>query len=123
MIKNIRLFALFILTTLIVACAKQPSFEEMATWDYGPYPEQYEEIVKNYMSRSLFDPYSAQYIFNGSPSKNYLMRPFGETLYGWHGTVSVNAKNRFGGYVGYHTFDYIIRYGTIIYFEEKYNIN
>nr|DAO57697.1 MAG TPA: protein of unknown function (DUF4969) [Caudoviricetes sp.] len=122
--KLILKLAMVLMCCVMLGCAKPPSSEEMASWDYGPYPENYEQIVKNYMAQSLFDPYSAQFIFDGSPSQRYLAKPFGgETLYGWGGTVSVNAKNRFGAYVGYHTFAYIIKYGSVICLEENFRSN
>lgn len=71
------------------------------------------------MITRLFDPYSAQYHFDGVPEKKYVARPFGmSTKYGWGGIVLINAKNRMGGYTGATPFIYIIRYGKLDVFVE-----
>jgi len=89
--------------------------------DCGPYPENYEQIIKDAMVTRLFDPYSAQYHFQGSPQNAYYVKPpllGGGTTYGWGGYVLVNAKNRMGGYVGATNYYYIIRYGQLVHFED-----
>lgn len=105
---------------LAVGCARPPSPEEMASWNYGPYPENYEEVVKAAMVRYLIDPYSAQYHFQGRPTQGWVSKPFGGgTEHGWGGMVLINAKNRMGGYVGAKEFVYIIRDGQLKVFEES----
>lgn len=107
---------------LAVGCARPPSPEEMASWNYGPYPENYEEIIKTAMVRYLVDPYSAQYHFQGTPTQRWLSKPLGGGIeYGWGGTVLINAKNRMGGYVGAKEFAYIIRDGQLKVFEENFH--
>lgn len=107
----------------VAGCAKPPTTAEMATWDYGPYPSNYEEIVKDSMLTILFDPYSAQYHFQSSPSQRWFARPFGQpTEYGWGGIVLVNAKNRMGGYVGAKPYAYLIRNGRLVVLEENFNM-
>lgn len=115
-----RNFFLVLIIILCFGCAKPPTAEEMASWDYGPYPDNYEEIIKQNMVKVLIDPYSAQYHFQGAPEKKWMASPFGETKYGWGGVVFVNAKNRLGGYVGAQEFAYIIKNGQLIEFEENF---
>src|SRR5208337_1227657 len=38
-------------------CAVRPIPEQIASADYGPYPENYQEVIKNYYSKVLFDPH------------------------------------------------------------------
>lgn len=106
---------------LLAGCARAPSPEEMASWDYGPYPDNYEQIIKNAMITRLVDPYSAQYHFDGAPVQKYMARPLGMgTEYGWGGIVLINAKNRMGGYTGATPFAYIIKNGQLIVFDENF---
>ena len=72
--------------------------------DFGSYPTKYQDLVREYMSNRLKDPDSAKYRFS-TPVKAY--RNTG-SLYGgdviWQGYLvdfSVNAKNSYGGYVGF----------------------
>lgn len=117
--KRVVLLGMFF--CLMVACAKQPTMEEMSKWDYGPYPDNYEQIVKDAMLTRLVDPYSAQYHFQGTPKRSHMAQSFGrETIYGWGGVVLINAKNRLGGYVGATKFAYIIRNGKLILLEENF---
>ncbi len=53
------------------------------------------------INESLFDPYSAMYRF-WEPEKYVSGGKFGHRV-----TVGVNAKNRFGGYVGEEVHDYM----------------
>lgn len=105
---------------ILLGCAKQPTLEEQAQAYYGQYPENYQEIIRENMFTYLIDPESAQYRFQGSPTQGFYSLPFGKGVeYGWFGEVYINAKNRMGGYVGAKLFDYLIRDGKLIVFEEK----
>jgi hypothetical protein len=78
---------------------------------YGPAPVNYKETIKEYFEETLFDSYSAQYKF-GKLDKAYTNEGAA-----WGGDVSwlgyaidvkVNAKNRFGGYVGYKKYLFLL---------------
>lgn len=118
MLKHVFLIVLMLVT---VGCTKAPPMSEQLSAYYGPYPSNYEQIIKDKMVTVLFDPYSAQYHFEGTPSSGYYARPFGaKAEYGWYGTVYINAKNRMGGYVGATKYSYLIRDGKLIVFEENF---
>jgi len=84
-------------------CATMPTKEEIAKLDYGaPLTVGYEKTIKAYFEKVLFDPYSVQYKFE-PPQQRWFKEPpmVGGRLYaGYLVIVWVNAKNRFGGYVG-----------------------
>lgn len=117
--KNYSLIVLFTFILLLSGCAK-PTPAEMSRWDYGPYPADHEQTVKDAMITYLIDPYSAQYHFQGAPTKAYKMKPFSNPEYGWGGKVVINAKNKLGGYTGAKVFFYIIRNNNLVLFEEHY---
>jgi hypothetical protein len=98
-----------------------PTAQEIRDAYYGdtPKPEEYEKIVQDHFAKTLFDPYSAKYVFNGSPLKGYvtywLIGPRTWVhQFGYCGTVSVNSRNRFGGYVGATQYGYIIRNNAVV---------
>lgn len=102
----------FIVLLLLTSCAKLPTDSEIQNADYGPYPENYQEIIKNYYSEKLYDPYSAMYTFRKGPEKSF-MRTFNGIVYLWRVTGTVNGKNKFGGYVGAKPFEVYIKHGVV----------
>lgn len=91
----------------------QMSFDTIRNADYGSKPPaNYQDIVKAAISRTLLDPTSPLFTFNGEPEKGFIMES--ERLgtyesFGWRVCGSVNAKNKFGGYVGDNPFIVIMR--------------
>lgn len=117
-----RLFLCIIFVLCLASCVHGPTPEQMASADYGSYPESYKEVIQQYFSKSLFDPYSAQYSDWRGPSSGYLARPFGgETIFGYRACVEVNAKNRMGGYTGSKQYFFMIRNGGVAYVDGGYD--
>lgn len=104
--------ALFLLT----GCATPISPETLANADYGsPPPKNYKELIKKEISPALLDPYSAHYEFS-SPSKGYTRNApmWGTTeMFGWKVCGTINAKNRFGAYVGSTPFFVLFKNGRV----------
>jgi len=97
----------------LVGCAStQPTSEELAAADYGVRPENYETIIKKFMSLVLKDPESARYQFR-EPYKGYTKRPLiqggGVDKFGWMVEVYINAKNSFGGSTGSKEYKFLLR--------------
>lgn len=111
-------YALLAAILFITGCAttKLTPAQEAAA-DYGEYPTNYEEIVKEYFNSSLVDPYSAHYRI-GTPQKGFsAKRPIlggGVDKFGYIVDVAINAKNRFGGYVGERPYRVLIRNGQVV---------
>jgi len=97
-----------------ISCTRQfsilpPTPEILQTADYGKYPENYQEIIKNYMYKVAIDPNSLMYrdweIFKDwawdSANKKY--------VFGYSVCVYINGKNRFGGYTGWQLYYFFIR--------------
>jgi hypothetical protein len=80
---------------LMAGCATAPTQQELAEADYGSYPSDYEQIIKNYMFTVLKDPESARYQFLNAP-KTAWSSGFGEKKFGYVVCAYINAKNSFG---------------------------
>lgn len=91
----------------------RPTQQEIESADYGPYPVEYEQIIKNYMQGILKDPSSATYQFLGSPRSGW--NGMGGKKFGYMVCVNINAKNSFGGYTGNRMSYFMIHYGRVIY--------
>ena len=132
--KKLMLWMVVVACLGVMGCAAQqrtlgqkpiPTAQEIANAYYGdaPKPENYEQIVKDFQAKRLNDPYSAVYVFDGPPKKGYvtywLLGPHSwVTQYGYCGQTSLNARNRYGGYVGAKNYGYIIRNNSVVEFVE-----
>ena len=100
-----------------------PSQGQIAAGVQEPAPASflYENIIKSYWERVLYDPNSAIYRF-GTPKKSYSTRLGGGIAYGWLIPFELNAKNQFGGYTGAKVYEAFFYEGRlrIIYRESKY---
>ncbi len=86
------------LTALAGGCKSPPTQEEMAAHDYGPRPENYEKIIRDYLWNKLLDPGNAIVEFKAGPKQLYqqetALRPH---QWGWGVCVWINDKNMRGG--------------------------
>lgn len=93
--------------------------------DYGSPPTDHEATVKKYFDGTLFDPYSAQYDF-GSPQQFWVKdAPLagGRISAGYMVRVSINAKNRYGAYVGKKMYGVIIKNDRVIKVMHEFELN
>ena len=92
--KNLSLFfcALFV----IAGCAigSKPTPDQLTNGTFTECPADYQEQIKYQLGKDLFDPYSAVYIFAVPEKWVY------DGKFGYITMVELNAKNRFGAYVG-----------------------
>lgn len=107
----------FCILILLIGCTSiQPTKEQYINADYGPYPENYEQRIKDYFSSILRDPYSAQYRFH-KPFKSWTrkapIRGGGIDKFGWTVRVWVNAKNAFGGFTGEKQYIFFFKDGIM----------
>ena len=108
--KNLIIFALSLLTN---GCAIRPTEKEIEIADYGSYPNEYEQIIRNHMETFLKDPESARYKFLNSPKPGW--NGIGGNKFGYVVCANINAKNSFGGYVGNRMSYFMIRNDRMIY--------
>lgn len=119
---------LFTALTILAALAtcgcsvQMPSYQQIKEADAGPYPENYETTIKQYMETRLTDPMSAQYKFY-LPIKGFRHEPpiLGGKIrdWGYWVAVDINAKNQFGGYTGFKNYSFFMRGHSV--YEAKQN--
>ncbi len=111
---TIKLLLTIIGIAVLTGCASVSS-KELAAADFGPYPTEHENIIKNYAARTLKDPYSAVYQF-GTPRKGVAQDGIalgGKKHFGWIVPVTINAKNDFGAYTGERSHYFFIAEGQV----------
>lgn len=97
----------------LTSCATMPTQQELASADYGRYPDNYEQTIKTYLEPILKDPSSAQYRYLKGPEKKWT-RIVTQSNYGYRVCYMINAKNSFGGFTGYKTHYFLIRDGVVV---------
>ncbi|MBI4662847.1 MAG: hypothetical protein HY735_28870 [Verrucomicrobia bacterium] len=104
---------------LIAACETRPPTPSapVASIDYGPYPQNFEQIVKDHFAKSLLEPASAQYRF-GRPFAGYTVA--GPLLggkvqeAGYFVEIWLKAKDRTGGYLPEQRLGVLIKNGEVL---------
>lgn len=95
-------------------CSTLPE-KEVAKANYGTPPANYQALIKQSMDASLFDPYSAHYYFYG------LVKCYGvdgmlggfKHVFGYCADFEINAKNRYGAYVGKQAYRFFFYNGKM----------
>ncbi len=83
----------------------------------GPFPENYKQIVADYVKKRYFDPTSIiQAEINQPEARQFpdWMKLSGDQRDGWRVCWKANAKNRFGGYTGQNYHGITINNGKIV---------
>jgi hypothetical protein len=108
-----------LLCAYLTGCATVPSASEIAAVGYGqPLTIDWQAAVKEWFLNDLKDPLSAQYIFYSKPVPGYVtLSPVeGEKLLvGYKVVVKANAKNGFGGFVGFKPYLFLFRDNRLIF--------
>jgi len=82
---------------------------------YGAYPENYQEIITNWLNSSLVDPRSVVVKWLSEPKPGELaVDKAGKTVSGFVVDFSVNARNLFGAYTGPQKHTALIRDGQVV---------
>jgi len=103
-------------TALVLQGCITASKQDVASADFGPYPVNYEERVKTYMSTQIrLRPETATYEFSAKPRKGFYQAGLvgAKKRYGWIVPVKITVKNHFGFHV--HDSAYVILFpdGTV----------
>jgi len=110
------------LALLLAACALpepkplEVSMRTIRSADYGPYPRNYERLIRNHLNQTLLDADSAKIRIINSPRRVFrvtdsVTEPNTSAFY--LVCVNVNAKNAYGGYTGWQTKFYRFEHGAI----------
>jgi len=110
------LAATSIASAFLAGCQSQPlSREELAALDYGPRPEGYEKIVRDYLRTRLVEPDFALIEFKAGPKPLYQKEALlSDRQYGWAVCVLINDKDRRGGYEGFYPMVLYVREGKVV---------
>jgi len=108
---KLKIFLTVLFVFWLSGCAA-PSATELANADYGPYPQEYEQIIKRHLDLVLKDPESAKINIVKRPSSGW--SGLGGRKYGWIVCAEVNAKNSYGGYTGSRLSYFMLKNDSVI---------
>jgi hypothetical protein len=110
------LAAALIVLALLPGCQSPPlTSEQIAALDYGPRPENYEKIVREYLRSRLNDPDFALIEFKAGPARLYQKETVSRRRqYGWGVCVTVNERDPRGAYLGFDPMVVYIRGGKVV---------
>jgi hypothetical protein len=112
--KTVALLCVGAAAALAGGCKNPPTQEEMAKYDYGPRPDDYQKLIRDYLQPKLLDPAGAIVEFKAGPRELFqqetTLRPL---QYGWGVCVVVNDKNQ-GAPDGPYPMVFFIRDGKIV---------
>jgi len=109
---KITLVALAIL--ILSACVNLPSPTQEKDADYGAYPDNYQEIARDYLLKELRDPGSIDIQSMSEPEKQWIGDKFTGIKYGYLVCVQVNSKNLLGNLTGLRSDALLIRDDVVI---------
>lgn len=96
-------------------CKNPPTQEEMAKYDYGPRPEDYQKLIRDYLSPKLHDAAGAVVDFKAGPRELFQQDTALRSLqYGWGVCVVVNDKDSKGAAEAPYPMVFFIRDGKIV---------
>jgi len=111
--------ALLASSSSIPSAAAAREIQPPSGFDFGPRPDwaQSKQLIEDAVRSGLIDPDSAQFEWPFGFKQGSWQVMFGSRYWGWVVCGIVNAKNRFGGYVGRSNFVAVMRNGEIVYRE------
>ena len=110
------LVVLAALAAVLGGCDTSPPTKDMMeAVNYGPKPDNYQEIIKEYLRNRLTDPTTAIVDFKAGPAHMYQKDTVVRDLqFGWAVCAMVNDKNTRGAYIGFYPAVYFIRNGKVV---------
>jgi len=104
------------LAAILVGCdTSPPSKDLLESVNYGPKPDNYQQIIQDYLRNRLTDPTAAIIDFKAGPTQMYQKDAVVRDLqFGWAVCAMVNDKNTRGAYTGFYPAVYFIRNGKIV---------
>jgi len=104
------------MAVLLGGCSTEPpTKEQIESVNYGPKPDNYQQIVRDFLRNRLTDPTAAIIDFKAGPTQLYQKDTMIRDLqFGWAVCVMVNDKNTRGAYEGFTPGVYYIRNGKVV---------
>lgn len=116
--RNAQALAILLLPAMAILLGgcdtSPPTKEERESVNYGPKPDNYQQIIRDYLRNRLTDPTAAIIDFKAGPTHMYQKSAAGRDVqFGWAVCTMVNDKNTYGAFTGFSPAVYFIRNGKV----------
>jgi hypothetical protein len=106
---------IIVLASLVLsACVTLPSPNQEKEADYGAFPQNYQDIARDYLMEELRDSTSIEIESISSPTKRWIGDELTGIKYGYLVCVKVNSKNFLGKMTGLRSDALLIRDDSVI---------
>jgi hypothetical protein len=96
-------------------CKNPPTQEEMSKYAYGPRPEEYQKLIRDYLAPKLHDPAGALVEFKAGPRELFQQdTALRELQYGWGVCIFITDKDSKGAPEAPYPMVFFIRDGKIV---------
>ena len=111
-----RLAAALVALAPLASCQAPPlTAEQIAALDYGPRPENYERVVRDFLRSRLNDPSFAVIEIKTGPAPLYQTDTLSRRReHGWAVCAMVNERDPRGAYIGFYPVVIYIREGKVV---------
>ena len=117
LVKFGRALALVTAVLLLSSCAGlSPQHRDLMQDDVGPYPENYEALIKQWLQVNLKDPYTVRDLAITQPIQGKYwggLLVTGGNVTAYRSCVQYNAKNSYGAYIGLRAYSFWLKNGRI----------
>lgn len=113
---KMRALAAILVAAGVSACTSNKSVNGVNESGIGPYPTDYRAITRDYLRKTLFDPYTVRDAQISRPKQGnlYIEGTLGVHESGWLVCFRSNSKNRMGAYTGLSDMAMVIRDGRVL---------
>jgi hypothetical protein len=115
MTKILAILAVGTAAVVAAGCKTPPTQEQMAAYNYGPRPDDYQKLIRDYLWPKLLDPGNAIIEFKAGPRELFQQETALRPLeYGWGVCVWITDKTTSGKYDTPFPMVFFIRNGKIV---------
>ena len=98
----------------VLGCTNIGPAPQMAQEALGPFPADYERIVREWIESSFFDVSSIEGFRVRRPTPGFARAPFGDARYGWWTEVAFRPRDMLGAPKGRLSYAVLIRDGAVV---------
>ena len=111
-----KIITILLASLILSACVTLPGPTKEREADYGPFPQNHENVAREYLMSELRDPPTIEIGKISTPDKRWIGDKITGIKYGYLVCVEVNSKNLLGKMTGFRSDALLIRDDVVIHY-------